>query len=368
MLESLLILLLIAAGQGFFMSIYLVSQWKKNPANVFLGFLFLFLSLSLFDLVLLSSYKAMDYPHLVFWSAPLNLAFGPLLYLYIRGNETSPNKHKRRFLHLIPFVLHLLYVVWVYHAQPLDYKLDFLDQFVANKLLMDGPPPATDELLFTYFIYAHFALYLWQSKRALAKKGLFSVEKLRLLNPLWWALMVIGLFGLIQLEFLVFDLQPTPITGYIASFIAVLYIYTGALVVFKRPGLIFPALIKPKYQSSTLDEEAKEELIEQLKAYMKDHQPYLDSEFNLKKLAEYLDTPGRHISQAINEQLGQNFSDFVNGYRVEAFKAKLNLTENQHLSMLGIAMDCGFKSKSTFNTTFKRLTGLTPSEYKNSLK
>ena len=77
--------MLVAAGQGLFLAV----QWRKNRANLFPGCVFLFFSLQLFDLVLLSSHKALEYPHLTFWSTPQNLAFGLILYFYITGQQKA---------------------------------------------------------------------------------------------------------------------------------------------------------------------------------------------------------------------------------------------------------------------------------------
>jgi AraC-like DNA-binding protein len=69
------------------------------------------------------------------------------------------------------------------------------------------------------------------------------------------------------------------------------------------------------------------------------------------------------LSAAINQAYGKNFNDFVNTYRVEAVKKMLNDESVQHLSLLGIAYECGFNSKSTFNRAFKKATGVAPSAY-----
>ena len=74
------------------------------------------------------------------------------------------------------------------------------------------------------------------------------------------------------------------------------------------------------------------------------------------------------LSQVINEQLGVNFFNFVNQYRVEEFKERLADPSNRNFSLLGIAFDSGFNSKSTFNRIFRNTTGLTPSRYRESLK
>ena len=73
------------------------------------------------------------------------------------------------------------------------------------------------------------------------------------------------------------------------------------------------------------------------------------------------------LSQLINEGVGENFYDFINKYRVEEVKRLMADPQKQNYSLLGLALDAGFKSKSTFNLVFKRFTGLTPTEYKKNI-
>ena len=85
------------------------------------------------------------------------------------------------------------------------------------------------------------------------------------------------------------------------------------------------------------------------------------------ELAKGLQMSRHQLSQVLNEQLGKNFYDFINEYRVEEFKSRIQLPENNHLTLLGVAFDSGFNSKTTFNTIFKKTTGLTPSDYKKTI-
>jgi AraC-like DNA-binding protein len=100
-----------------------------------------------------------------------------------------------------------------------------------------------------------------------------------------------------------------------------------------------------------------------LLAYMVSERPYLDPELSLIDLARRLRTNASVLSQVINVGIGKNFNDFVNQYRVDAFKRQAVDPANSHLSLLGIALDCGFNSKATFNRAFKKLTGLSPREF-----
>jgi len=100
---------------------------------------------------------------------------------------------------------------------------------------------------------------------------------------------------------------------------------------------------------------------------MSNEKPFLNPDLNLHLLAEKFDISSGYLSQIINRKEGKNFFDFINSYRVNAFKEMVLKDEYSHLSILGVAFEAGFKSKSTFNLSFKKLTGTTPSAYKKSV-
>lgn len=96
---------------------------------------------------------------------------------------------------------------------------------------------------------------------------------------------------------------------------------------------------------------------------MQQEKLYLDNELNLLQLAQRMQITSYELSYLLNEGFGENFFQFVNTYRVEEAKQLLASEKSQHLNMLGIAYQAGFNSKTTFNTTFKKLTGQSPSGY-----
>jgi AraC-like DNA-binding protein len=97
---------------------------------------------------------------------------------------------------------------------------------------------------------------------------------------------------------------------------------------------------------------------------MRKEQVYLEPRLTLAELASRLGIPSNYLSQAINQQAGCNFHDYVNRYRIEAAKADLADPAQAERSVLAIAMDAGFHSKSAFYATFKEFVGMTPSEYR----
>ncbi|MFC3198048.1 helix-turn-helix domain-containing protein [Parapedobacter deserti] len=103
---------------------------------------------------------------------------------------------------------------------------------------------------------------------------------------------------------------------------------------------------------------------ERLLLLMEAEMPYLDSELNLPKLAGRLGVSSHQLSYVINTGLGENFYQFVNRYRVRKAQELLSNTEYDHLNMLAIGYESGFNSKTSFNTTFKKLTSFTPTDYR----
>jgi AraC-like DNA-binding protein len=121
-----------------------------------------------------------------------------------------------------------------------------------------------------------------------------------------------------------------------------------------------------KYQKSGLDELHSTEIYDGLMRLIQVEEIYKDESLTLYKLAGMLKVSPNHLSQVINSTTGRNFFDFINFYRIECVKKILAFKEKEHLTMLGIAYDCGFNSKAAFHRAFKKFTGVTPTEYKKT--
>jgi AraC-like DNA-binding protein len=102
--------------------------------------------------------------------------------------------------------------------------------------------------------------------------------------------------------------------------------------------------------------------------YVTEEKPYLNPELSLKLLADLIDIHPNQLSWLLNESIGKNFNDFINHYRVEAFKSLSNDPKNSHITLMGLAYDSGFNSKTVFNTYFKKETGLTPKQFLKTIE
>jgi len=117
-----------------------------------------------------------------------------------------------------------------------------------------------------------------------------------------------------------------------------------------------------KYAKTSLKEDVIEIYLNRLEQVMNDQKPYLQT-ISLRQLAELTDIHPNQLSQLINEHIGQRFSDYVNAYRLKHFKALVEQPENRNLTLLALAYESGFNSKTVFNTYFKKATGKTPKAY-----
>ncbi|MEZ4885603.1 MAG: helix-turn-helix domain-containing protein [Chitinophagales bacterium] len=118
-----------------------------------------------------------------------------------------------------------------------------------------------------------------------------------------------------------------------------------------------------KYKKSLIDQELMAEYKQRLDKLMKEEKPFLDPHLSLRSLAQMMNMPPNQLSQLMNEEMNKNFSEYINTYRVEDFKLKAADPSYQHLTILGLAFESGFNSKTVFNTFFKKMIGKTPSAY-----
>ncbi|MCD7971420.1 MAG: helix-turn-helix domain-containing protein [Candidatus Azobacteroides sp.] len=126
--------------------------------------------------------------------------------------------------------------------------------------------------------------------------------------------------------------------------------------------------LKKKDKKNSSDIELTEQIIGKLRIYMEEERPYINPNFSIKDLADNTGYSVHQISQVLNTTLGSNFSDFINEYKIEDVKVRLQGNELETLTLLAIAEQCGFNSKTSFYRIFKKFTGVTPLEYRKRIK
>ncbi|PHI19266.1 adenylate cyclase [Lewinellaceae bacterium SD302] len=126
-------------------------------------------------------------------------------------------------------------------------------------------------------------------------------------------------------------------------------------------SLVTKAKSEEQEASQTRFEAAQlEKDVERLKELLESERLYLDAQLSLRDLADRLGVHANYLSFLINDQLKVNFNELINGLRLEAFKRSALAPDNHHLTLLALAYDSGFNSKTVFNTFFKKKEGMTP--------
>ena len=120
---------------------------------------------------------------------------------------------------------------------------------------------------------------------------------------------------------------------------------------------------KRKYKKTLFSKEELNLYVNQLEALMSKEKLFLDPDLTLRQLADSIELPPNYVSQLLNEGMHKNFSEYINSFRIDTFKEKVQDISHQHLTILALAYDSGFNSKTVFNTRFKKAEGMTPREY-----
>ncbi|NQZ75278.1 MAG: helix-turn-helix domain-containing protein [Ekhidna sp.] len=123
-----------------------------------------------------------------------------------------------------------------------------------------------------------------------------------------------------------------------------------------------------KKVESTISQEEINHYSQELKTKMEVDKIFFDTSLTLRGMAETIDLHPNKLSWLLNEKIGKNFNDFINSYRLKAFQEKALDPQNGHLTLLGLAYESGFTSKSVFNDFFKKNTGLTPKAWVKQAK
>lgn len=122
-----------------------------------------------------------------------------------------------------------------------------------------------------------------------------------------------------------------------------------------------------RYLKSGLKEERAAEIKQKLEKLMDEKRLFLDEDISLPQLARIMSINPNYLSQVINERFQKNFYDFINFYRVEEFKRIVIIEKNRNKTFFALALDCGFNSKASFNNSFKKITGNTPTQFVKSI-
>lgn len=298
------------------------------------------------------------------------LLHSPLLYLFARFSFSKSLKGSEA-IHALPFIFFLVSfgVLHVIHPDSLTFKYGFI-------WFTESIVPFNYYGLFLAFVAGAYTIAAFLAIRK-HKAILSQTQSSEIRNVLNWlqywivAAIIFFIATYLAVELSVSNRQfDSRFTFQVVSVFITLYIvYVSFWGIRKTDAFRNLAPIEMNV-SATIDtnNEDENELAQALQESLERDQHYLDPDLSLIRLAEIMKIPPGKLSYAINSCLGKNFYDFVNEYRVKEFLKRLSEKQYAHLSLLGLAFECGFRSKSTFNAFFKKQTGQTPSAYKKNLE
>ena len=304
---------------------------------------------------------------------------GPLLYFYflsLTNNEFHWNK--KYFKHLIVPIAWSAFII-VKFLLDIFFYYPFANsestQYGCRGPLaeLDKSPVALCVGFISFFYYAYITLKAFDAYKLYIRNNFSETSEIEfnwLRN-----LIYISIFGCVVFLLFVSLSTFTTITykiDWIAYFTLGIIIYYLSIAGYTAPKHDLKKLhfdfneVKLPIIAEKTEKIISDEIIEwklKLESWMAEKQPYLAPELTLIDLAKQLDTSLSVLSKVINDGMGRNFNDFINSYRVNAVIDAMRKGTHLKQTLLGLAYDCGFNSKATFNRSFKKNTGMAPREF-----
>lgn len=369
------LLILALSLQGFVLSGILLYSARKIKSNRWISLLILCISLEAVTPYILQIAYSHSFTAISYILFPVNLALGPLIYFYTRslifGDEGLPNK---RYLYFLPLLIGLKHqLIWLFYTSGL-LAIPFIQGLYFKT--------AVQNLLFAYsnrFIFLSMAsmlIYMVISYRMIAQTTVDKDAPIAKIEDIKWLKKMLQLlFALLVLWVLTIIVKTIFNTSWEHSILfipAIAFVHWLGFKAYARQAHMVPAEVeiynKPAANISYFSTTELAEYSTLIYKLMNEERLYLDPLLKLDDIAAKLQLPVKHVSHLLNQHVGKNFNDFINSYRVDEAKLKLADPSLNHFTIAAIAYDCGFNSLPTFQRCFKQFTGLTPSQYQNTLK
>ncbi len=349
----------------FLLGIYLFSKKNRKNINGYVAFLIFVLLLGLSGRVLYVSEIFGKTHRLIAFSEFATLFFGSTIFLFTKSSLENKQFSFRDLMHFLPGGFYVLFIVFYYM---LPSKEIINERVLSGELFKVVTVVIGISLLFN-IVYWGLSLKHFLSFRENLKNELsYSVKTQFFFN----FLIAIGLCLLCWvIVYFISIAGPQGIERKARQFIWLSIAFIILFIAFY--GMITPELFRikqlkltKKYTQSKLTTKDLGRLKTQLEALMEEKKPYLNNKLLKAELAEMLGLSNPELARLLNESIGMNFFEYVNYYRIKEFVALTKTNEYQNLTFYGIAREAGFNSKTTFNKSFKKLMGASPSEYFNN--
>ncbi len=333
----------LGAFNGLLLGFYFLFFAKpKHISNYFLGGLLVAMSIRIGKSVFYYFNPDLDIGYLQFGLSAC-LFIGPFLYFYIQS-VIEPYGHIGKS--------------WIYHVMillPIVLVGGYLYSFEANLELWNNYVISG-----IYNVWLGYIFVTGYVLKDVFKKLLSKAEKINDIEK--WLLSIYIGNAMIWVAYKTCGYGSYILGALCFSFMLYLLIL---LLVFrqKKASISYKAL--PKYADKKIDPNEAKQYLSQLEQIMLEEELFKKPNLKLPDVAKKMNVPAHRLSQLLNDNIGKNFPQFINEYRIKA--AKKLIKTNDMYSLEAIGYECGFNSKSTFYATFKKLAGTTPAKYKSSL-
>lgn len=372
-------LLIIGTFEAVFLILLLFTKRNKTRSDFYLGTMLAFYAISIFSTYIELYNFSHNYP----FPKVLNLNWlvlflhGPALWFYIKSLSESNFKIKAIYLmHFLPFIgftiAHYFHFIQWTDADKITHMQNELykgQNYYKIAVLCVGLSTVG---------YNFWALKLIRRYRQNLLQSFSKIEDIDLNWLRIFTIISLICYGVNAALFtldLIFNYAAYSMLMVVAYGFASIYIlaigYFGLKhhhVFIEQPANYQPYIPDKKQivdDVKKLDENNKR--VQKVLSFIEREQPYLEPEITIAKLAELLSMKVETLSDILNNYLNQTFFDFINKYRIDEFKIQCLVDSNKHLSIMGIAYNCGFNSKATFYRAFKKFEGISPSAYMQSV-
>ncbi|MGB3345086.1 MAG: helix-turn-helix domain-containing protein [Aequorivita sp.] len=339
----LLTIQIIAIIQGFFVLYVLFINRKDYKKTTFW---LLFGSLVSVLLYILGDDQNNLFVEGADWFLFDNSLFVTFLFLFFRYYKSGKEKFaKADFLFFIPNIVYFIIEV-----------IEII--LVEENLLVEIFEISTE---FTFIVYLSLIIY-WILSMRRKHWIIYFVIPIAILFVLSSLNDLLRAFGISELPWFYYQ----DFNTYLLLVVAFLFYFIAFKLLGKNNDILPKAEIN-KYKNSNLNPALIAKYKSDIIRSMEQDKLYLNAKLSIHDVSEKLNIPRQYISEVLNEYMDISFQDFINQYRVEEFIKRLKNDQNDHFTLLAIANDVGFNSKSSFNAIFKKHKGLTPTEFKKTL-
>jgi AraC-like DNA-binding protein len=371
------IVLIIGAIQGFALSFLIYQKGRTLFANRFLWSLMFIFSIMLAVMWLSDIGFYLTYPKIMYTFEGIQFILFPLYFLY---SKYLTNKHKKfdrkDWLHFLPFIIYKLLLIPFYFM-----NMEEISSF-QNSIIISSYP--LQYIIFNWVLIFQGSIYMILTIRKVNERNQFLDEhfssnyriKLDWLKNASYLGVLTTLVFTIENILLITSNSISDLFG-ISSIAAGIYIYAIGYLGFSHSGVFTELIVienkelekehitNGKYEKSGLSKEKADEYYQKLIQLMEGKKPYKQNKLTLGELAELISVSSHNLSEIINTKTKMNFFDFINQYRIEEVKKEILKPKNDSFTILAIAINAGFNSKSSFNTLFKEYEKMTPTQYRN---